>query len=540
MLFNTFGLIRTSRLQLPIVAQGGNVSVQGDYIVHEFTDVGADTFDVKVAPDNAEIEVLVVGGGGGGASSGNANYKGGGGAGGLIITKMNLSGVNQYPIVVGDGGAVNSNGSDSSAFGLTAFGGGAGAGTYNTSGSSGGSGGGGAPLSAAGGSGVSGQGTSGGFGSSANLGGQDSGAGGGGGATEMGRHFNSNSFTNSSGAGGQGIELDISGTPKFYAAGGTGAAFYMGVRASGIGGASSGRDGVGGPFVQRSQSQKNGLANTGAGGAGANHHTYSGESAGSGGSGIVIIRYRKPRGLSAFGGEISVRGRYAIHQFKDVGADSFEVVRESENSELNEIEYVIVAGGGGGGGNASGSSQNRGGGGGAGGLIKSEMAVAEGSYSVTVGAGGSPNSQGQSSFFNGTEVFGGGFGGTENSNGGPGGSGGGGGGSGGGEGTGQPTRSGGAGTPGQGHDGGTTGPNNNNRGGGGGAIGPGVVTTPGEGMNLSSWIPNTILASGALGGQSNSQPGVSNTGDGGEGGNNAGEPPSSGGSGIVIIRYRLR
>jgi hypothetical protein len=67
------------------------------------------------------VNYLVVAGGGGGSSVGA-----GGGAGGLLFGAAVLAPGAVYPIVVGTGGAVNTNGQNSSALGVSAIGGGAG------------------------------------------------------------------------------------------------------------------------------------------------------------------------------------------------------------------------------------------------------------------------------------------------------------------------------------------------------------------------------------------------------------------------------
>ncbi len=124
-------------------ATGGTVTtcrVDGvKYQVHTFAQSGQ-----FAIPHHGHVEVLVVGGGGGGGAnvtrSGETShnntsvfYGGGGGAGG-VVHKSDLFLTNGvYEIVVGAGGPVNAgdathvNGGTTTAFGLTAFGGGCGA-----------------------------------------------------------------------------------------------------------------------------------------------------------------------------------------------------------------------------------------------------------------------------------------------------------------------------------------------------------------------------------------------------------------------------
>ena len=124
-------------------------STFGNYTLFAFTSNG--TFTVT---GSDSIDILVVGGGGqGGMPNASSNYGGGGGAGGLVwYTGFNVA-EGEYSVIVGAGGPTNTSGSgsrrgldgsDSTAFGLTAKGGGGGGGQGGTPpGRSGGSGGGG-------------------------------------------------------------------------------------------------------------------------------------------------------------------------------------------------------------------------------------------------------------------------------------------------------------------------------------------------------------------------------------------------------------
>ena len=186
---------------------GGTITTSGSYTVHTFLSGGSFT-----CYESLLVEYLIVGGGGGGGtgSSGGWEGAGGGGAGGMITGTTTAT--NQiYSIVVGPGGAVDNPGSNSSAFSLTAIGGGRGGGQYvNGQGGNGGSGGGseGYNGTKAGGTGTVGQGNNGGTGPTAgsrpsvytgNIGG-----GGGGGKTSAG----STPSTPTGGAGGA-----VSGSP---------------------------------------------------------------------------------------------------------------------------------------------------------------------------------------------------------------------------------------------------------------------------------------------------------------------------------------
>jgi hypothetical protein len=215
----------------------------------------------------------------------------------------------------------------------------------------------------------------------------------------------------------------------------------------------------------------------------------------------------------------------------------------SERSVSYQVEYLIVAGGGGGA-----TDADVGGGGGAGGYLSGTSTITTNtSYSVVVGAGGTGGTsnytpgtgaggngtQGSNSSALGLIAIGGGYGGTRNNAGGAGGSGGGGGDFG---------SAGGAGTAGQGFAGGTAPGLNTNggwdQGGGGGAGGAANSWIPGPGVSNSISGSAVIYAKGGSGSAGTNNQGVqapANTGQGGRGG--ATTADTTGGSGIVIIRY---
>ena len=295
-----------------IVATGGTVTTCGDFKTHTFT--GPGTFNVcslancavGAGPNN--VDYLVVAGGGGAS----AEHAGGGGAGGARIgactscTGLTVT-ATTYPITVGAGGSGStgsstSSGSNSIFSTITSTGGGRG-GSYFAAGDPGGSGGGSAggdstvPTSSQGSGNTPPvsppQGNPGGTGgpSGPNAGG------GGGGASAAGGNFPSNN-------GGAGLDV----TPVFgtapqpfyqsdqpqagpsstglFAGGGSGTSGPPGAVVPG--GPGGGGDGGGG--VPTSQPAGSGTANTGGGGGGL--RTGSGVAGGSGGSGIVVIRYK--------------------------------------------------------------------------------------------------------------------------------------------------------------------------------------------------------------------------------------------------------
>src|SRR6056297_2044660 len=102
-------------------------------------------------------------------------------------------------------------------------------------------------------------------------------------------------------------------------------------------------------------------------------------------------------GNNVYGGNIDASGgttvtdatidgtNYRIHAFENTGNSTFNV---SSAPSGKTVDVMLVAGGGGGGGGDSGDGS--GGGGGAGGLVfKENISVSEGSYSISVGDGGS-------------------------------------------------------------------------------------------------------------------------------------------------------
>lgn len=531
-------------------AMGGIVSKVDGYNVHTF--YSSDYFAITNKEPKV-VEALIVGGGGaGGPSTG-----GGGGAGGVVYGEVLLH-AGTYPIVIGAGGvdgtiSTYGDGQPSKAFGITAFGGGKGGATEASSvtenAHSGGSGGGGQAYTSANtgvGSGTLGQGHAGGVG---NPGGS---SGGGGGAGEAGG-------TSALSDGGDGVEIDISGTPTYYGGGGGGAISGIGgLGGGGNGGASSG-------------SAVPGTPNTGGGGGGGWRHDE--DSGREGGSGIVIVRFPTSSfasvNVTGVGNTVGVDGDDTVVTFI---VDGDLILSEEGSVAVNNILLVdaLVVGGGGGGGSF-------GGGGGAGGYIyeQNNQVSINTNYEIIVGEGGAgqptyssgnPGSNGQDSSFNGLVAIGGGGGGSRSGS--PyysraGVDGGSGGGSSNGD-TGVAAAAG-TGVAGQGNDGGvgriSTSPYAGGGGGGAGQTGfDGTAAGPGDGgdglENSITGTPTYYAGGGAgaiytnggspgvggLGGGGSSSPsgtgqaGTPNTGGGGASGavSSAG---GKGGSGVVIIRW---
>ncbi len=239
-----------------------------DYVVRSFLSGTTNlVFDTS-----GTVDYLLVAGGG----SGGQNALGGGGGAGGLLTATGLSvSSGTYPIVVGGGGTggsgVYNNGEDTTAFSLTAVGGGyGGSGPGTSNANNGGSGGGNHGYSTSGaGTGTSGQGNDGGV----KVGG-GYGAGGGGGAGAAG----GNATSPNGGAGGVGLSNSLrTGSGVFYAGGGGGSGWTGTGGAGGNGGGGNGR-------TSPASTGADGTANTGGGGGG-------GDQGGSGGSGIAVVRW---------------------------------------------------------------------------------------------------------------------------------------------------------------------------------------------------------------------------------------------------------
>lgn len=245
-----------------------------------YTTVGSYTLN---SPVNGAVNYLVIAGGGGG----DFNGSGGGGAGGYRTTVgtsgggasaetvLNLASSTAYSVVVGAGGGVAINGSNSSLATIASIGGGAG--INGGSGNSGGSGAGTDSPTSSVGSGTSGQGYSGG---STTIGDDGGGGGGAGGA-------GANATSTIGGNGGVGQTSILTGTSVCRAGGGGGGTHWSG--ASGNTTATCG--GSNGGIRGSSTAAPNATASTGGGGGGGGGTSGSiSASGGSGASGIVIFR----------------------------------------------------------------------------------------------------------------------------------------------------------------------------------------------------------------------------------------------------------
>lgn len=380
--------------RLASVSGVGQVSGFGDETILSFANdsvirvCGAGTIDV----------LLVGGGGGGGAASG-----GGGGAGGFVYQTGLSVQPGVYSISVGRGGAGGTTTSDdwpgkaggaTSAFGLTALGGGAGGGAgAGGAGASGGGAGanywytGAANVEAtnAGGEGTDGQGFGGGVSTNVYRSWSATQGGGGGGAGGAGGSPASNGAPG--GAGGAGRACSITGYEVVYAGGGAGGSGGYSNAAGGAGGGGAGGKTLTYPNTTAGEDGVDGLGGGGGGGGSAGDSRSSG---GAGGDGIVIVRFRPAaatkfpaRGTLATGGAVKYRGGYEIRTFAENG--SFVLAEDAM------VDVLLVGGGGSGG-------YSGGGGGGGGVVVLTNCLLFAGTYQVGVGEGGAqPTSWGANS-----------------------------------------------------------------------------------------------------------------------------------------------
>ena len=281
------GIIISGGTETDYTGDGTNGVNGQDYRVHAIT---ADTtMTVTAFPADATCDLLVVGGGGGGAST----RSGGGGGGGVLAVTGAVLPVGSLPVKVGAGGLKFVPGvyfgtagrtGEASIVGpyIAPGGGGAGGASYQTGtsyhyglpGNNGGSGGGGGGFTSGSNPGA-GAGTTG-LGNNGGSGFASSGsAGGGGGAGAVGGAATSTV----GGAGGAGVTSYITGSAVVYGGGGGG----HGTSTGGAGGSGGGGAGAAsGPGTD-------GTANRGGGGGGCDGS--SSVTPGSGGSGVVYIRY---------------------------------------------------------------------------------------------------------------------------------------------------------------------------------------------------------------------------------------------------------
>ena len=341
------------------------------YVVYTYTSdntgTGQTQFTITL-PDNYSYDVLMIGGGGGGGGD-----LGAGGGGGAVLYGSNIRiPAGSYNIKVGNGGnGTGQNGFNTEAFNAVCLGGGGAKNIrFNTSlssadGNTGGSGGGGKSAATGGTLGVGGDpllGTKGSllatsiiFGNKGGDGVRTTGyfqSGGGGGAGGQGVSGNSIVNTTGTGMGGSGVQLNITGAPLFWGAGGGGAANTMvgGNGGNGGGGAGSGSgtnsgDGTVGENAYSdaysSAVGMNAAPGSGSGGGGGSANFQS--NGGNGGSGIIIIRYRPiinisgtPEMLLVIGDTISAgASNYKIGNYNG----NFQI--KNSTSNIDTTSFII-------------------------------------------------------------------------------------------------------------------------------------------------------------------------------------------------------
>jgi hypothetical protein len=301
------------------------------YIQFPYSGTGATKDYTITTTENLVCDILVVGGGGAGGNS----IGGGGGAGGVVYTINQTLTSGTYTMKVGRGGigtihpgsdgqgtiGIDQDGQDSfiqlnSTDVIFSMGGvnqslrgkgGGGGGIYYAAatvpGRAGGSGGGaGERENAVYNGGISTQGNtywdgssyvaggSSGYGNLTSDGNYFAAGGGGAGNTQFDNIYN----------GKTGVQISITGTARFYAAGGGGGQLYatggtaIVYTTRGLGGSSIGGNGRIRDSASYTREATSGVDGTGSGGGGGAYNATPFLPAGSGGSGIIIIRYRKP------------------------------------------------------------------------------------------------------------------------------------------------------------------------------------------------------------------------------------------------------
>ena len=280
-------------------------------------------------------DVLMVAGGG----AGGTQDAGGGGAGGLLHhTNKNLSGIKT--IVVGSGGtattsaaAVGGNGNNTSMTGFdTVIGGGGGGSGPRGGGGDGGSGGGGGAGTSyhssnlVPGNGTTGQGNGGGSGRSDSWAG-----GGGGGAGEAGEDATGNE---EGGNGGNGVDKSsVFGTTYgvsgvFAGGGGGGGTTSVGTGGTGGGGAGHGGSSSG-------NNGEDGQKHTG-GGGGASRYSSTGIRGGTGGSGIVVVKFS--------GNIVSGKDIAKVTGISFTSSNIVFTVQQDSGNSITHVKYTINGG----------------------------------------------------------------------------------------------------------------------------------------------------------------------------------------------------
>lgn len=414
---------------------GGEVTRDGDYFIHTFTNANeVETFTVT---GSGEVEVLLVGGGGGGGA-----YNGGGGGGGQVLNDTLTLTAGVYRIVVGAGGepgtctgpgsgtgpedgVAGGNGGLTEAFDLKALGGGGGGSLGKGRDGASGGGGGTASYSGAPASDSSYAGGK----AESEITGHDGGrslkakgetyykwgGGGGGGAGGPGTDATCVNGTCTTGSGGCGVTNDISGVALGYGGGGAGGRSSNSTAGRATDGGGTGGKGTGTSFEYVSAGKPGTDGRGGGGGGGGEYVRYYGFG-GRGGCGTVIVRYR-PVG-KAYPESVEVTSGAYTYVRKRIDGVRYGIYTFTNNATVRIVgscvaDALLVGGGGGGGQGRSGA----GGGGGGGVVTVSDYCLMDGVYDIAVGAGGESNRKGGNTTFEYLTAHGGGAGGYSGSTG---------------------------------------------------------------------------------------------------------------------------
>jgi len=318
--------------------------------VDAFTSPGTYTWSPPSGVTTVNILIVAGGGSGGGRL-------GGGGGGGGVIYEQNVSVSQQsYTVTVGEGGSNTgqsgsspaaptsaNDGDNSSVFGYVAIGGGAGGSFDNADARDGGSGGGAHTYNTSpGANALQPTSSSGGFGYDGGASTGDYAGGGGGGAGAPGDDGQQDG-ADAGGDGGVGVYYgdvfgDQYGENGYFGAGGGGCSWASAGSNIGLGGEGGGGDGAGDQRAGAPRANgEAGTDGTGGGGGGAGYDGNNWATAGSGGSGVVLIQYAFQPSVDA-----SVENEVLL-SWSDVGNDYEYEVYRSETSGNTVSDYTSIS-----------------------------------------------------------------------------------------------------------------------------------------------------------------------------------------------------
>ena len=94
-----------TELSTTLNTDGGDITVQATYTQQQLAVQLFSENDVWTAPSTMSVSYIIVGGGGGGGAGNNAAGGGGGGGGMVLSGEMNVTGGQEYIVIVGEGGS---------------------------------------------------------------------------------------------------------------------------------------------------------------------------------------------------------------------------------------------------------------------------------------------------------------------------------------------------------------------------------------------------------------------------------------------------